>query len=109
MEGTMKKIEVKGKKSSSLYFSSETVCRCIGYNRWHKVHIYLEYHNVCPLVGIGTPPVPSLPSGCARQAPGGGGGVHLRVWGSSNSDDWRKSLALCLLYTVIVGNEHYGG
>jgi hypothetical protein len=23
----------------------------------HKVHIYLEYHSVCPLVGIGTPPL----------------------------------------------------
>ncbi len=25
----------------------------------NKVHIYLEYHSVCPLVGIGTPPTPS--------------------------------------------------
>jgi hypothetical protein len=31
---------------------------CIGMvqNVHHKVHIYLEYHSVCPLVGIGTPP-----------------------------------------------------
>ncbi len=30
----------------------------------------------------------------------GSGHTRLRVrgWGSSNSDDWRKSLALCLLY-----------
>jgi hypothetical protein len=31
----------------------------------------------------------------------GGGGVHTRLrvrgWGSPNSDDWGKSLALCLL------------
>ncbi len=24
----------------------------------HKVHIYTEYHSVCPLVGIGTLPPP---------------------------------------------------
>jgi hypothetical protein len=24
----------------------------------HKVHIYIEYHCVCPLVGIGTLPTP---------------------------------------------------
>ncbi len=26
--------------------------------RGHKVHKYIEYHNVCPLVGIRTPPPP---------------------------------------------------
>jgi hypothetical protein len=37
-----------------------------------------------------------------NRGPGGGGGGHTRLrvrgWGSPNSDDWRKSLALCLLY-----------
>jgi hypothetical protein len=28
------------------------------YTPHHKVHINLEYHSVCPLVGIGTPPPP---------------------------------------------------
>ncbi len=39
------------------------------------------------------PPLPSEPK--VR----GGGHTRLRVrgWGSHNSDDWRKSLALCLL------------
>jgi hypothetical protein len=65
----------------------------------HKVHLYLEYHSVCPLVGIG---IPSPASEFALSPePGGGGGVHtrlrVRVWGSPNSDDWRESLALCLL------------
>ena len=63
----------------------------------HKVHIYLEYYSVYPLVRIGTPPTPlpqaSVPSRNQR-------GLHscLRVkgWGSPHSDDWRKSLALCL-------------
>ncbi len=52
--------------------------------------VYIEYHSVCPLVGIETLP-PPLP-----QSEWGGG--HTRQgamgWGSSNSDDWRKSLAL---------------
>jgi hypothetical protein len=68
----------------------------LGSNEVHayKVHIYLEYHSVCPLVriGIGTPTTPSPASE--------GEGVHTRLrargWGSPNSDDWRKGLALCL-------------
>ncbi len=45
------------------------------YVRHHKVHIYIEYQK------------------------GGGGYTLARVrgWGSPNSDDWRKGLALCLL------------
>jgi hypothetical protein len=60
----------------------------------HKVHIYKKYLSVCPHVEIATPP-PSIP----QPEPGGGGHTHLRVrvWGSPNSDDWRKSLALCRL------------
>jgi hypothetical protein len=57
----------------------------------HKIHIYLEYHSVCPLVGIGTPhPL----TDCAPPLNQGGGG------GGTHSDDWRKSLALCLLCGV---------
>jgi hypothetical protein len=44
-----------------------------------------KYHSVRPLVGIGTPP-PLSPTG--------------EGLGSPNSDDWRKSFALCLLYEV---------
>ncbi len=70
----------------------------------HKVLIYtyIEHHSVCPLVGIGTPPtplsqaMPSLPDqmDVEHTRP------RLRGWGSPNSDDWRKSLALCLLCAV---------
>jgi hypothetical protein len=67
----------------------------------HKLRIFTEYHSVCPLVGIGTLPPPYLASECAPP-PGTkewGGHTRLRVrgWGSQNSDDWRKSLARCLL------------
>jgi hypothetical protein len=62
----------------------------------HKV--YKEYHSVCPLVGLGTLPTPTLPASVPLPAePGGGGHTRVRGWGSPNSDDWRKSLALCLL------------
>ncbi len=63
-------------------------------------HIYIELHSVCPLVGIGTPPTPlpkaSVPLPLQRV---GGGHIRLRLcgWGSPNSDEWRISLALCLL------------
>ncbi len=73
-----------------------------GYSFKHKVRIYKEYHSVWPLVGIGTLPSSSLTSECAPPPNrGGGGGGHtrlrLRGCGSPHSDDWRKSLALCLL------------
>ncbi len=46
-------------------------------------------------------PTPSPVSECAPQSwqKGGGGQARLRVrgWGRPNSNDWRKSLALCLL------------
>jgi hypothetical protein len=48
-----------GNKESSAFFGNniETVRWC------HKVHIYLEYHCVCPFVRIGTTP-PPLPQAC---------------------------------------------
>ncbi len=47
-------------------------------DRWsHKVHIYLEYLSVCPLVGIGTPLPPSPASEYAPPPPGTKGGDNL--------------------------------
>ncbi len=47
------------------------------------------------------PPTPSPVSECITLPPWNKGGGHnlvrVRGWGSPNSDDWRKSLALCLL------------
>ncbi len=56
---------------------------------------YLEYHSVCPLVWIGTPPSPAVsvyPP--LNQRRGEYTRLRVRGWGSLNSDDWRKSLAL---------------
>ncbi len=58
-----------------------------------KVHIYIEYHSVCPLVRIGTLPPPLSPASVPPlpPEPGGGGGhtrLRVRVWGSPNSDDF---------------------
>ncbi len=48
-----------------------TVKSCVC--RKHKVHIYLEYHSVCPLVGIGTPH-PLSQRVCFPPEPKGEGG-----------------------------------
>ncbi len=68
----------------------------------HKTNIYLEYHSVCPLVGIGNP-LPPLPQASVYPPPPPPPPPSLRRgervsgWGSPSSDNWRKSLALCLL------------
>jgi len=60
--------------------------------------LYIEYHSICLLVGIGTPqplsrkrvcPSPPEPQGRGAHSPAGGG-VPIPY-------DWRKGLALCLL------------
>ncbi len=70
---------------------------------WKTMNLY---HSVSPLVGSGNPPPPlqqasvctihpPLPKRDVTHSPTGeGGGV------SPNSDDWRKSLALCILCAV---------
>jgi hypothetical protein len=65
----------------------------------HKV---LKIHSVCPLVGIGTPPHPSPECVLPPEPEGGGGCTCRRERGreSPNSDDRRKSLAICRLCGV---------
>ncbi len=69
------------------------------------VHIYLEYHSFCLLVGIGTPHTLSRKGVSPPQYQrGGGGGKHSPACegvGSPNLDDQRESSALCLLCGVI--------
>jgi hypothetical protein len=75
-----------------------------------KFTLYQEYHSVCPFVRIGTPPTPSSPSKCV-PSPESKGGRHTRLRvrgrGGPNSDDWRKGLALCLLWDVHVDLGHF--
>jgi hypothetical protein len=42
-------------------------------------------------------PNPSLAGECAPPPSTGDTRLRVRGWGSPNSDDWKKSLALCLL------------
>jgi hypothetical protein len=66
----------------------------------NKVLLFTEYHSVCPLVGIGTLPPPLSPASVPLPPEPKGGGGTLPAGeglGSPNSDNWRKSLALCLL------------
>ncbi len=64
---------------------------------------------VCPLLRIGTPHPLSRKRVCPLGTEGGtyssaGGGW----WRGPNSDDWRKSLALCLLW-VFASPKKVGG
>jgi hypothetical protein len=66
------------------------------YPRWS--YIPIEYHNVCPIVP--GPPTPSPASECVHPPESKDKGTHSpagEVVGGPNSDDWRKSLVLCLL------------
>ncbi len=47
----------------------------ISVRRWHKVHIYQEYYNVCPLVRIGTHH-PHLPQASVPPPEPQGVGIH---------------------------------
>jgi hypothetical protein len=66
----------------------------------HRIILYLEYQSVCPFVRIGsTRPLsrkrvcPPSPRTKGRRQPSlSGEGA-----GGANSDDWRESLALCIL------------
>ncbi len=51
-------------------------------NHTHSVHIYKEYHSVCPLVVIGTLPPPLPPASVPLSPePKGGGGTLACGWG----------------------------
>ena len=65
----------------------------------NKARIYKEYHSVRPLVRIGT--LPPL----SRQ--------RVRVWGSPNSGDWKKSqhsaYSVVLIQTLATTMNHFRG
>jgi hypothetical protein len=61
------------------------------------INTFTEYHSVCSFFRIGTPHPLSRKRVCSPlpRSQRGGGHTRLRVRGP-NSDDWRKSQALCL-------------
>jgi hypothetical protein len=63
----------------------------------HKVHIYKSTTVYVPSSELGLSPPLLSPATVPLPPNQGGGGRRARGWGSPNSDDWRKSLALCLL------------
>jgi hypothetical protein len=67
---------------------------------YHKVHIYLEYHSVCPFVRIGIPPPPLPLASVLPPAEPGGGGTHSTACEGVGESQFRrleKKLGLCLL------------
>jgi hypothetical protein len=74
--------------------------------------LYLEYQSVCPFVRIGPPPSslacectppPGNKRGEGKKSLAGGGAI------GANSDDWRESLALCILCKRGEGKKSFGG
>ncbi len=62
--------------------------------------VHIEYQNVCPFVGIGSPLPPRQQASVSPPlGPKGGGATLPCGWGGGgpNSDDWKESLALCIL------------
>ncbi len=64
--------------------------------------MYLDYNSTCTLVRFGSPPPPLSPASVPPPPGTKVGGTHSPVGeGSggrgSQSDDWRKSLTLCLI------------
>jgi hypothetical protein len=82
--------------------------------RRNIVHIYVpRVPLVCLLVQIGTPP-PLLLQASVSPPQQKGGHIRLRVRGvggagGSQSDDWRKNIALCLLCGRGVNNDSLTG
>jgi hypothetical protein len=87
------------------YSGSTGTCHQAAERSEHKVHEYIYRVPQCmsPCRNWDSP-TPSLASECAPSPGTKGGHTRLRVrgWGSPKSDDWRNSLALCLL----CGSEH---
>jgi hypothetical protein len=67
----------------------------LGSHHRHKVHIYLEYHSVCPHVRIGIPCTLTQAS-CVPPPEPKGERTHSLAGEGPNSYDRRKSLVLCI-------------
>jgi hypothetical protein len=76
--------------------------------------MYLEYHSVCPLIRIGTPPLSRKrvcpPSPGTKKE---GGGAHSSACegvgeSQSNSDDWRKKNSIFSVLKTLFMNIFMG-
>jgi hypothetical protein len=66
----------------------------------HKVRSYKEYQVYVPSLELGLSQPLSRQRVCPSPRTKRGGSqtrLQVRGWGSPNSDNWRKGLALCLL------------
>jgi hypothetical protein len=66
------------------------------------IYVHLEYLSVCRLVQIGPSHPLSRKRGCPPWTKEGYTRLRVRGWGGPNSDDWRKSLVLCLLCVLSI-------
>jgi hypothetical protein len=101
-------LHVDAHAQASLHFTFTNSCGLfLGERKGviHNVHTYRVPQCMSPRRNWDYPPLPqaSVPSSETK----GRGLTRLRVrgWGRPNSDDWRKSLALCLLCGVIYHNK----
>jgi hypothetical protein len=71
------------------------------YRYYTILYLFLEYQSICPFVRIGSPRPLSRQRVCPPpQNQRVGGGQHSLAGegaGGADSDDWRESLALCIL------------
>jgi hypothetical protein len=63
--------------------------------------VHLQYNSVCPSSELGPPPHPLSTKWGGTHSPADEG------VGGPNSDDWRKRLALCLLYATLYSDSVY--
>jgi hypothetical protein len=70
--------------------------------------VFIDYQSVCPFVGTGSPS-PSPRKGVWTQREGSTLAYGLGSGGGANSDDWKKSLALCILYGLSQFQRHQEG
>ncbi len=81
--------------------SADWKCKLCKSPRRRCITVYIEYQSVCPFVGIGPPHTHSLAQASVSPPldPKGRKQHFLagEVVGGHNSDDWKESLALCIL------------
>jgi hypothetical protein len=106
----------KGCKCTKVYFSFTEVAHCRKAPDFKKqvgtestLHIYLEYHSVCPLVGIGTfhPLSRKRVSPCPRNQEGGGHtGLQVREFLFRRLEKKPSTLSILCVRRCACGKEN---